>query len=288
MSTNSNYGIWDANSWYSRSYYAANEDVHEGFKLGITTLLNQLDFHSSRLPDVLTHTLFCWDTGRKSNKPRDPKPKEYDEGIVTIREILTKLFNSAHAIPPCHEADDAVATAALRQKTGNVYVISGDKDLHALIGDNCYYYCLNNRAVLSRNFVLSKWGIKRPSQVPLALAIIGDHSDGITGIRGWGPAKAKALFENVTEDMSFSQALDKIDSMIPDAKKDEFYTSLNATMLDPEVPGVPEPAPLRFTDEPILEELGFPTVQTYYDQVKLQYEDRATDSAPGKFDEAEY
>lgn len=279
------YGVYDGGSIYARSYYASKEDVKECLKIAATSILSQLDPHSAKIPDPMTHTLFCWDTGRKSIKPREPKPQKYHDGIKLMQDMVHKLFNSANAIPPCHEADDAVATAVLRQKTGRVIILSGDKDLTGLVGDNADYYCLNTKAILSRNYICTRWGIKRPSQVPIALAILGDASDGIAGIKGYGPVKVKQLFESVTEDMPFSQALETIEALIPDDKRDAFYESLNATMLDPEVPEVPDPAPLVFTTEPGIEDFG---VSTFYHQVRRQYEDREADGTPGRFDEREY
>ena len=89
--------------------------------------------------------------------------------------------------------------------------------------------------------ILQRWKIKRPIQLAIALAIQGDSSDNISGIKGWGPKKVEKLFESVTPDMEFEAALSAIVSQIPENKQEEFFESLDLTLLDCDIPGVPSP-----------------------------------------------
>jgi 5'-3' exonuclease len=274
--------VCDGSAVFARAFYAsqscpltdrAGKQI-AGIAAGLGIVLSLLDCHSDRIGNV-GRTLFCWDTASKTIKPRREKPTGYDEELARFTSVLTFLFGSAHAIPPAHEADDAVCTAVYRLEKENarpVYVVSSDKDLHQLHGGNIHYYCLHEKAALSRAFILHRWKVKRPVQIAIALAILGDPGDAVPGIKGWGPKKVEKLFEAVTEDMDFEQALGAIDAQIPADLKSSFYTSLDLTLLDPGVPGVPEPAPLVFGDSALLvEDYRLPGLAQHFSWVKRQY-----------------
>lgn len=259
--------IVDGNSLYARSWFAVSKDApnpEAAASLVLTTVLKLLT--TDRIGVPFHRTLFCWDGHQNIRKNRQPKPPEYHATLNSVREILSLLLGTAHAIPARHEGDDAVATAIFRSPPENkIYIVSGDKDLTQLVGGNVRYYCLNNKAVLSHSFITTKWHIKQPNQVSIALAILGDRVDNIPGIHGWGPKKVKTLFKQVTEDMPFEQALETIEAQIPDDKREEFYSSLEAILLDPNVPDVPEPSPLVYAKSDVVEALSMPEVALAYE-----------------------
>jgi 5'-3' exonuclease len=183
--------IFDANSLYARAWYASlgnrrrdgDGKTCAAIEASLGILLSIIGGKISS-PDRL---LFCWDTQQKKDKRREPKPPEYDEELCRFRNLLSQLFGAAHAVPPAHEGDDAVCTAVTRaDPKGDVYVVSGDKDLQQLQGSNVRYYCLNEKAVLSRTFILHRWHVKKPSQIAIALAILGDPGDCVPGYQGVG------------------------------------------------------------------------------------------------------
>jgi DNA polymerase-1 len=184
------------------------------------------------------------------------------------------LIGADHATPPHSEADDAVATVVEKSKADQVYIVSGDKDLMQLYADTVGYYCLHTRALLSRHFVTSKFGVKHPRQIAIAQAVIGDKIDNVPGIRGWGPAKVKILFEAVTENMTFVEALDVIDAQIPAKHKDAFYASLERTLLDPTLEGLPEPAPLKFATPEEMMGCGVTGIEDAYIRMYSSYTGR--------------
>ncbi len=88
------------------------------------------------------------------------------------------------------EADDALATAALRFKgdpaVDQVVICSPDKDLAQLVSQN-HVVCWDRRReiVYDEAAVLEKYGVG-PSSIPDYLALVGDAADGIPGVPGWG------------------------------------------------------------------------------------------------------
>jgi len=273
--------IVDGNSLFARAWYASQSNPLQdaegnpiaGIDTGVKIALSLLDQHSGKIGRV-DRTLFCWDTAAKREKPRPDKTPEYDEELSRFTSVLQFLFGAANAIPPSHEADDCVATAIYRavDLPVQMYVASGDKDLQQLQGGNVHYYCLNEKSVLSRSFILHRWKVKRPIQIAIALAILGDPGDAVPGIRGWGPKKVEKLFSEVTEEMDFNEALTVIERQIPDELKPVFYESLDLTLLDPDVPDVPQPSSLVWGNGQFLvEQYDLPGLQSYFERIKRQY-----------------
>ena len=94
-----------------------------------------------------------------------------------------------------YEADDIIATLAYElssDKTNEIYILSGDKDLYQCIGGNVMVYDTMKRKIARREETIEKFGVP-PERVPDYLAITGDSSDNVPGIAGFGPKKAQSL-----------------------------------------------------------------------------------------------
>jgi DNA polymerase-1 len=220
------------------------------------------------------------------------KPPEYHEGKAMLQEDLVKLIGTNHAMPPAHEADDAVATAVEKSTADDIYIVSGDKDLMQLQCDSVHYFCLNNKGLLSRPFILNKFGVKHPRQIAIAQAVLGDKIDNIPGIKGWGPKKVKTLFEAVTAEMTFVEALDAIERQIPDEHIEVFYASLERTLLDPTLTGLPEPAPLKLMSIEEMLDLNIFGIDDAYMRMHDSYSGKPGRQRPAQvdvgMDEADY
>ena len=108
------------------------------------------------------------------------------------------------------EADDAIATAAVRFKdepaVDQVVICSPDKDLAQLVSGN-RIVCWDRRRgiVYDEAAVIEKYGVA-PASIPDWLALVGDSADGIPGIPTWGAKSAAALLsryqhiENIPDD----------------------------------------------------------------------------------------
>lgn len=266
--------IFDGNSLYARAWFSCFRPGAEAIpeitlKRATSSVLNIINVDN--LGEVASRLLFCWDLGRKTNKKHAEKPVDYHETMDRFKEVLTALLGAAHAQIQGHEADDLVATAAFKSDARRVIVVSGDKDLRQLQGGNILYHCLNTGTIISKRVIVEKMGVKRPSQIAIALAISGDSGDNIPGIRGWGPKRVKRIFQKVTEDMNFEQALAVVDAQIPEPLKNDFYTALDATLLKTDIEGVSEPAPIQWLAPEKVEDLGLPGLLSTYQPVYTQY-----------------
>ena len=104
------------------------------------------------------------------------------------------------------------------------------------------------------------------------MAIIGDKSDRISGIYGWGPKKVKQLFEAVPEKATFEEALLAIEKQIPEKFLNDFYSDLDLTLLHNDVPNIPPAAPLQMAPPDAVTELKLPDFIRAYRQVWQMYE----------------
>jgi len=92
------------------------------------------------------------------------------------------------------EADDALATAAARfgrdRRVERVVICSPDKDLAQCVrGERVVMLDRRRRKVLDEAAVLEKYGVP-PASIADWLALVGDPSDGIPGVRRWGARSA--------------------------------------------------------------------------------------------------
>ncbi|MEJ2487850.1 MAG: 5'-3' exonuclease H3TH domain-containing protein, partial [Anaerolineales bacterium] len=110
------------------------------------------------------------------------------------------------------EADDAIATAAVRFKdqpeVEQVVICSPDKDLAQLvIGQQVVCWDRRREIVYDESAVIEKYGVA-PVSIPDYLALVGDSADGIPGIPGWGAKSSAALLskfghiESIPDDIS--------------------------------------------------------------------------------------
>ena len=86
---------------------------------------------------------------------------------------------------PGVEADDVIATlvdAGAQAKGWEVVIYSADKDIMQLIGDGVTMIDALHQKTYTREEVIKKMGVP-PEKIPDFLALVGDTSDNIPGIK---------------------------------------------------------------------------------------------------------
>jgi 5'-3' exonuclease len=94
-----------------------------------------------------------------------------------------------------HEADDALATAAVRfaDEVEQVRVLTPDKDLAQIVrGERIVQVDRLRDTVRGATGVVERFGVG-PASIPDLLALVGDTADGIPGLPGFGTKTAAAL-----------------------------------------------------------------------------------------------
>jgi 5'-3' exonuclease len=94
-----------------------------------------------------------------------------------------------------HEADDALATAAVRYagEFDQIRILTPDKDLGQCVrGQQIVQVDRMRDREFDEDGVVQRLGV-RPTQVPDYLALVGDTADGIPGVRGFGARTVASL-----------------------------------------------------------------------------------------------
>lgn len=144
----------------------------------------------------------------------------FDNPIVSFRNDLFDGYKSDEGVPPAlraqfdlveeavkalgivvwsmdrWEADDALATAAVRFGSlpdTQVRILTPDKDLgQVLSGDRIVQIDRIRRKLIDEDKMRERRGVA-PASIPDFLALVGDDSDGIPGIPGFGEKSSAAL-----------------------------------------------------------------------------------------------
>lgn len=153
-----------------------------------------------------THIAVAWDTHKptfrhemdedyKANRP--PQPEELTVGIPLIKEML-EGYGITCIEQHGYEADDIIGTIANKANAEDVdvFLVTPDKDFMQLIHDHICMYKPDNQNggfnVIDREGVKDYFGVY-PEKVVDVLAILGDTSDNIPGVKGIGKKGAPKI-----------------------------------------------------------------------------------------------
>jgi len=151
----------------------------------------------------------------KANRP--PAPEDLVHQIPKIIKLLEKL-NIPFLFKNGYEADDVIGTIAekfIDEKDKEAIILSPDKDLRQLVTDKIIVYnpqkSGDDYEVLNAENVFKKMGVK-PSQIVDYLALVGDSSDNIPGVKGIGPKTAAQLLGNFNDLENIYSNIEEISS----------------------------------------------------------------------------
>lgn len=134
---------------------------------------------------------------------RQPMPKALAEQLVAMQQqLLTEHISSVEMAD--QEADDVVASIAItaQQAAVDVVIVSTDNGYLPLVGNGIRQYDHFAKQFYDADWISHKWGVPA-SQLLVLRALIGDHSNGIPGVKGIG--KKTAL--QVVQLGSYKQAM---------------------------------------------------------------------------------
>ena len=227
----------DVSSMYFRAFYAIRPLSNEagmptnalyGFLSMTTKLLKQVK------PDYLA---FCFDNKepsfRKEIYPeykanRSEMPEDLVPQVPYVRKISEVLgipvFNQIG-----YEADDLIGSLTHfgRENDLDVRIVSGDKDFAQLIGPYVSMHDTMKDIQYDVQGVVDKWGVS-PEQFIDYLALVGDASDNIPGVKGIGPKGAQKL---LAQYKTLQGIYDSIDEVKPPGTKKKLEESKEMAFL---------------------------------------------------------
>ena len=129
---------------------------------------------------------------------RPPTPQLVIDSLEPLTELV-KAMNIPVLMLPGFEADDVIGSVAVQCASPqmDVYMVTPDKDYGQLIGPNIWQVKPGKGGadgeILGVKEVCEKWNIDSPQQVIDMLAICGDSSDNVPGVKGVGGVGAAKM-----------------------------------------------------------------------------------------------
>ena len=126
---------------------------------------------------------------------REKTEDELKEQIRTCENLLEKIGFKIVS-ERGFEADDIVGSYAkyFENLGAEVYIHTTDKDMYQLISDKVKIYNPMKNIIIGENGCREKFLVS-PDKVIYSLALAGDTSDNVPGVKGIGPKKAASLIE---------------------------------------------------------------------------------------------
>ncbi|MHB1347191.1 MAG: DNA polymerase I, partial [Candidatus Humimicrobiaceae bacterium] len=169
-------------------------------------------------------------------------PDELIPQFPLIKEVMETL-NIRCIEYDGFEADDIIASLATRLKDdfNEIIIVSGDKDILQLVGGNIKVIALKkgmtDTVTYDKAGVTEKLGVA-PERIKDLLALMGDCSDNIPGVKGIGPKTAIELLVNFGDIEGIYEHLDELKSdkmriLLSENKKNAFDSrKLTELVLD--------------------------------------------------------
>lgn len=195
----------------------------------------------------------------KANRP--PMPEELAGQIPYIKKAVQALGLRSFEENDV-EADDIIASAAktLCSKGNRVVIVSGDKDLLQLVGDDVTMWDPMKNKLMDNDAVVAKYKVA-PNRLLDCFALIGDSSDNVPGVPGVGSKSAEKL---INQFGSLDELYDQVDTLKKSKMKERLIENrqqaflarrLIRLKLDVAVPADPDEYQLGEPDVDQLKEL---------------------------------
>ncbi len=174
----------------------------------------------------------------KANRP--PTPPELVSQMAIIRNIVS-AFNFPIFEISGYEADDIMGTLSKKAENRGLHsiLLTGDKDMMQLVCSKTYMLDEFKDKVYKPEDVKEKSGVY-PEQIIDYMALTGDASDNIPGVKGIGPKTAAALIgefetlENIFDNISSIKGAKKQEKL--NACRDDAFLSKKLVTIKRDVP----------------------------------------------------
>lgn len=208
-------------------------------------------------------------------------PEELIPQFSLIDELISKMnlptFSHEH-----YEADDIIGSACTQWKDqfDEILIASSDKDLMQFVGGNVKIIDTMKEKIYTEKEVEEKMGV-RPDQVIDYLAMVGDTSDNIPGMKGIGAVGAQKLlkeygtFENIVKHREELKGKKILEAFNNDLENGELSRKLVTIPTDVDLCHRPEETAVKFYPTMELSEylksLGFTTILNRLQDMRFQY-----------------
>jgi DNA polymerase-1 len=173
----------------------------------------------------------------KANRMKAP------QDLLSQSELIKTLVEQL-GIPKIefegYEADDVIGTLteSAKEKGFSSIIVSGDKDVLQLVDEKTTVMAakkgISEVDSINREKVLEKWGVE-PENICDLLALMGDQSDNVPGVKGIGQASAVKLLQKFGDLENLFENLQDVDSertrnLLAGGKEDAFLSKRLVTL----------------------------------------------------------
>jgi len=238
----------DGNSYIHRAYHALpmmtnSEGQPTNAVFGFIKLITKLIRTTS--PEYIA---VCFDSPGPTKRhdeyeqykaTRKPTDKELKSQFPLVHEVV-KAMNIDMLVKPGYEADDIIATLCKKATDEGIktVIITSDKDAYQLVNDSVGIYNEQSGVEYDREKVKEKMGVN-PEQIVDLLALMGDSSDNVPGVKGIGQKTAVSLLQQFNGLDNIYKNLNDIKGKVKEnleACKEEAYLSKKLVTLFYDVP----------------------------------------------------
>jgi len=274
--------IIDGNSYIYRAYYAirgltTSTGLPTNAVFGFANML--LKVIKDKAPDLLAIVFDPKGPTRRHleyaeyKAHRPPMPRDLVPQIPYIHKLVD-AFRIPVFIKEGQEADDVIATLARKADADgfDVTIVTGDKDILQLVGQNIRVYDTLKEKIYESKDVQERFGVP-PEGVIEILGLMGDASDNIPGVPGIGEKTAQTLIKQYG---SIENLLSHLDEITRPKLRQSLLENAHLARLSRELARLHIDRPLELSYEALtpkepdnqvllglLRELEFPTLLKY-------------------------
>ena len=173
---------------------------------------------------------------------RKPMPDDLVSQMPYIKELV-RAMNIAVYEAEGYEADDVIATLSknAEKERVNTLIVTADKDALQLVSDYIKIYDpKKDGGIIGKNEVKKRFGIE-PACITDMMALMGDASDNIPGIKGIGEKGAVAIMK---EFGSLENLVKNVDKIKNEKKRKMITDGIKMAELSKELATVKEDVPI--------------------------------------------
>ncbi|MDP2174142.1 MAG: DNA polymerase I [Candidatus Cloacimonadaceae bacterium] len=213
----------------------------------------------------------------KANRP--PMPDDLIAQLAPVHDFFHRIGMPEISLDG-FEADDVLATLAEHfKKDFEVMMVTTDKDFSQLVEERVKMLDPSKNIEIGSAEVFNKYGVY-PEQFIDYLAIMGDSSDNIPGVRGIGPKGAESLLKEFGSLDNIYANLDKIPekvkSKLIENQKNAYLSQRLATIIRDVPIDITSPDTLRFDPRRLVDAID------YFDQYELMSLKRRIEARYGR------
>jgi 5'-3' exonuclease len=178
-----------------RCFHGAPRAQHDGREVGAARAFMATVVSLLRQPEV-THVAIAFDS-----VVAPPGKGTGSEALIGAQAPIAAQITRALGLTVWptgrYQADEMLSTAAARfaadVSVEQVVICANDNDFdQCVIGERVVVLDRIRKVLTDEAAVRARWGVA-PAQIPDVFALVGDRSDGLPGVPGWGIRSAAAL-----------------------------------------------------------------------------------------------